>query len=37
MTLTLAGRRVVQHGGMAAERRFDRGEIEYRKMLRIGV
>ena len=28
MTLTFAVRRVVQHGGMAAERRFDRGGIE---------
>ena len=28
MTLTFAVRRVVQHGGMAAERRFDRGWIK---------
>ena len=28
MTLAFAVRRVVQHGGMAAERRFDRGRIE---------
>jgi hypothetical protein len=28
MTLTFAIRRVVQHGGMAAERSFDRGGIE---------
>ena len=28
MTLTFAVRRVVQHGGMAAERSFDRGGIE---------
>ena len=28
MTLTCAVRRVVQYGGMAAERRFDRGRIQ---------
>ena len=28
MTLTFAARGVVQHGGMAAERSFDRGGVE---------
>ena len=34
MTLTFAVRRVVQHGGMAAECRFDRGGIESRNRAR---